>query len=149
MPDVNLTQAEADALILAEKYKMDSKVWHYPYLGGKANIPLISRDRREEFFLDMYRGGLSLTKQSFQNRALRVVILLRLCVLGSPHRNPDGNEILTPHLHIYREGYADKWAYPVLDNEFGNLIDPWQTLQDFMRYCNVADPPHVRRELLP
>ena len=149
VPDVNLTQAEADDLIRLQKYRTDCKVWHYPYFGGRTNIPLASKDRREEFLLDMYRGGISLTKQSFQNRARRVVILLRLCVLGSPHRNPDGQEILAPHLHVYREGFADKWAVPALAYNFGNMADPWQTLQDFMRYCNVTDPPNIRRELLP
>ncbi|KJU85379.1 prophage protein [Candidatus Magnetobacterium bavaricum] len=42
----------------------------------------------------------------------RKIILLRLCFGGHPHRNPDDTEISSPHLHRYREGYADKWAYP-------------------------------------
>lgn len=149
MADLNLTQAEADTLIALEKYKVDSRLWRYPYMGGRVNIPLVSRDRGEEFFLDLYRGGIKLGKQSLQNRARRVVILARLCVVGSPHRNPDGEEIPAPHLHIYKDGYADKWAFPAPGHEFGNPDDAWQTLQDFMRYCNIVDPPMIRRELLP
>ena len=149
MADVNLAQAEADKLLALEKFRSDSRLWAYPYLGGRSNIPLVSRDRSEEFFLDLYRGGIALGKQSLQNRARRVVILARLCVTGAPHRNPDGEEIPAPHLHVYREGYADKWAFYVPDHEFGNISDTWQTLQDFMRYCNIIEPPIIRRELLP
>ena len=149
MADVNLTQAESDALIALGKCKADSTEWRYPYIGGRTNIPLVSIDRREEFFLDLYRGGIALTRQSFQNRTQRVVILVRLCALGGVHRNPDGREVPTPHLHIYREGYADKWAFAVSDHDFGRISDAWQTLQDFMRYCNIVDPPSIRRELLP
>ena len=148
MADVNLTQAEADGLTALGKYKTDSTEWLYPYMGGRTNIPLASMDRREEFFLDLYRGGIALTKRSFQNRTQRVVILVRLCALGGMHRNPDGGEVPTPHLHIYREGYADKWAVAAPDDEFGRITDAWQTLQDFMRYCNIVDPPNIRRELL-
>ena len=90
MADVNLTQGEADALTVLGKYKVDSTEWRYPYLGGRTNIPLVSLNRREEFHLDLYRGGAALTKRSFQNRTQRVVILVRLCALGGMHRNPHG-----------------------------------------------------------
>ena len=39
MADLNLTQAEADTLIALEKYKVDSRLWRYPYMGGRVNIP--------------------------------------------------------------------------------------------------------------
>ena len=99
--------------------------------------------------VDLYLGGIALGKQSLQNRARRVVILARLCLSGAPHRNPDGGEFPAPHLHVYREGYADKWAFHAPDYEFGNTSDSWQTLQDFMMYCHVVEPPDIRRELLP
>ena len=61
---------------------------------------------------------------------------LRLDYGGPLHRNPDGEEIPCPHLHIYREGYGDKWAVPIPTQDSPNIHDHWQTLQDFMRYCN-------------
>jgi hypothetical protein len=74
-------------------------------------------------------------------------VLVRLDFGGAPHRNPDGEEIGSPHLHLYREGYGDKWAVPVPEDRFENLSDPWQTLEDFMRYCNVVQSPMIRRGL--
>ena len=53
----------------------------------------------------------------------------------------------SPHLHLYREGFGDKWAFPVPPKHFSNLADPWLTLEDFMRFCNVTEPPFIRRGL--
>ena len=150
MADVNLTQDEADALIALPKARADEREYAYPYMGGKTIIPLISQDGREQFMLDLYRGRrINLSKNTLQNRARRVVVLARLDIGGAPHRNPDDEEIPAPHLHIYREGYGDKWAIPAPVDIFGGLGDTWQTLQDFMRYCNVVAPPNIRRQLLP
>ncbi len=71
----------------------------------------------------------------------------RLDFGGAPHRNPDGEEVGSPHLHLYREGYGDKWACPVPPDHFSNLDDLWLTLQEFMRFCNIAEPPFIKRGL--
>lgn len=34
MPEINLTQAEADVLIAMEKHKVNDDRWDYPGLGG-------------------------------------------------------------------------------------------------------------------
>ncbi len=147
MADVNLKQAEADALFALEKRRVDTTQWDYPGLGGTITIPLVSTDRREEFFLDLHRGRIDVSKGTYQNRGRQVVILARLDFGGAPHRNPDGEEIGSPHLHLYREGFNDKWVFPVPLNRFPNLHDPWLTLEDFMRFCNVVEPPVIRRGL--
>ena len=147
MADANLTQAEADALTVMEKRRSGETEWQYPDLGGSVTIPLVSMDRRESFLLDLRRGRIDLTKGTYQNRGRQVVVLARLDFGGAPHRNPDGEEIRSPHLHLYREGYGDKWAIPVPYDDFPNLHDAWQTLQDFMRYCNIVEPPVIRRGL--
>ena len=99
--------------------------------------------------MDLYRGGIKLGKQSLQNRARRVVILARLCVVGSPHRNPDGEEIPAPHLHIYKDGYADKWAFPAPGHEFGNPDDAWQTLQELHAILQHRCPPNDKKRVAP
>jgi hypothetical protein len=76
-----------------------------------------------------------------------VVVLVRLDFGGSPHRNPDGEEIGSPHLHVYREGFGDKWAMPVPLDVFANLHDLARTLDDFMDYCHVVSRPAIEREL--
>ncbi|MBD2550908.1 hypothetical protein H6G65_15210 [Microcystis elabens FACHB-917] len=147
MSDLNLAQSDADALLALEKHKVDNTVHEYPILGGSLKVPLISRDRREEFLLDVYQNQINLAKGTYQNRARRVVILARLDFGGAPHRNPDDVEIPCPHLHLYREGFGDKWAFPVPPEAFPSIADRWQTLQDFLRYVNVTDPPDFRRSL--
>ena len=63
------------------------------------------------------------------------------------HRNPDGEEIGSPHRHVYREGFGDKWAYSPPTDRFADLDDPWRTLEDFMQFCNIVEPPVIRRGL--
>ncbi len=75
------------------------------------------------------------------------MVLVRIDLAGAPHRNPDGEEIPCPHLHVYREGYADKWAEPLPANIFHDPSDIWRTLSDFFAFCNVSRPPHIERGL--
>jgi hypothetical protein len=140
MADINLTQAEADVLIAMEKQRTDNRVLKFPDPGDRLTIPLISADRREAFTLDVTRGRIKFTKATYQTRARQAVILMRLDLDGPLHRNPDGEEIACPHLHIYREGYGDKWAMPAPADKYpdtGNLLS---TFEAFMRHCNITSP---------
>jgi len=147
MADTDLTQAEADTLIAMEKIRVDGQVWYDPSTGGSICIPLIAADKREHFLLDISRSRIDLLKGKYQNRARQVVVLVRLDFGGAPHRNPDDEEVACPHLHVYREGYGDRWAVPIPMDSFPNVADLWQTLQDFMRYCNITQPPSIQRGL--
>ena len=147
MANSDLTQADADTLIALEKHRVDTAEQDYPALGGIITVPLVSTDRREQFLLDLRRGRVNLAKGTYQNRGRQVVILARLDFGGGPHRNPDGEKIESTHLHLYREGYGDKWAFPPPDDKFTDLTDAWQTLEDFMRFCNIVEPPIIRRGL--
>ena len=149
MAEIDLTQAEADVLIAMAKHKVDDHPWDYPSLGGAISMPLASIDRRERFLLDVHRGRINSLKGTYQTRARQVVVLVRLCLGGGAHRNPDGDRITGPHLHIYREGFGDKWAMPLPEVPFPQSADLWQTLWDFMRYCNIVEPPDIRRGLFP
>lgn len=147
MAEIHLTQAEADALMAMEKHRADDQVWNYAGLAGALAIPLISANRREHFFLDIYRGRIDLQKGTYQNRARQAVILARLDFGGAPHRNPDGEEISCPHLHLYREGYGDRWAGRPPADCFESGAEPWEMLQEFMRFCNISQPPKLERGL--
>ena len=142
-----LTQAEADNLINMRKRRVDDKEWQYPGLGGGISVPLVSLDEREQFTLDIRRSRINLLKGSYQNRGRRVVVLVRLCFGGASHPNPDGEEVESPHIHIYREGYGDKWTYPMTTADFTELNNQWQTFQDFMRHCNIVETPNIIRGL--
>lgn len=147
MADVDISQAEADALIAMEKHCVENKSWLFPEPGGRLAIPLVSPDKRENFILDMTRAQIKLTKATYQNRARQAIILMRLDLDGSPHRNPDDQEIPFPHLHIYREGYADKWAIPAPANVYPNVADLFATFEAFMRHCNITQTPQIDRGL--
>ena len=148
MPGYDLTQSEADSLRLLERRRVDDAEWTYPGMGGGLSIPLVSMNGREHFILDIRRGRVNLAKGSYQNRARRVIVLVRLCFGGGRHENPDGQSIGSPHLHLYREGYADKWAFALSEDVFKNASDGWQTFNDFLRFCHVVEPPYIRAGLL-
>lgn len=147
MTDLVLTQSEADALLALEKRKAGDVLWSFPTMGGSISIPLVSMDAREDFILDVSQGRINLKKRTFQGRGRQTIILARLDLGGPGHRNPDGEELPCPHLHLYREGFGDKWAVPPLKTEFTDLTDPMRTLQDFMRFFRIVDPPTIQRGL--
>ena len=147
MADMNLTQAEADALTAMEKHRVNEDRNDFPMGGQSLVLPLQSVDRREQFLLDLSRGRIDLLKVKMQNRGRQVVVLVRLDLGGAPHRNPDGEEIPVPHLHVYREGFGDKWAVPVPSDRFTATNDVWRTLEEFLRFCNVTQSPHIERGL--
>jgi len=109
---------------------------------------LIGSDNRERFLLDLWRGTLRLSKLKYQTRGRKVVVLVRLDIDGAPHTNPDGEKIGGTHIHLYREGYDDKWAFPVDPAEFSDTANIQQTLEDFCHYCHVQDVPQFQGELL-
>lgn len=156
MADIVLTQGEADALIAMEKTRVDDKEWPFPLPGEGCAIPLTSLDKREHFVLDVTRGRIKLTKASYQNRARQTLTLMRLDIDGPPHANPEtapndptyawllpyaGKTMSCPHLHIYVEGYAAKWAIPVPNDRYPNTSDLFATLIGFMQHCNITVPP--------
>lgn len=147
MADIQLTQSEADALIVLPKVKVTDDPWPYPGTGSTLIVPLTSQDKRESFLLDIARGRIEMRRGKYQMRGHQIIVLVRLDFGGPPHRNPDGVDIPCPHLHLYREGFGDKWAYAAPVLQFPNLNDLWQTLQNFMTYCNIVDPPNIQRGL--
>lgn len=139
-----LTQAEADDFMLMRKrFALPPATISFP-LGADDTYELSSVSGREKFLLDVWRGTLRLTKLKFQNRVRAVVVLVRLDVNGAPHTNPDGQTLPGTHLHLFREGYEDKWAYPVDPKVFTLLDDPGATFQEFCAFCNIESPPPIQ-----
>ncbi len=147
MADLNLTQAEADALIAMEKRRANEDQHLFPNAGQSLTVPLESPDKREAFLLDLSRGRIDLAKVKMQNRARQVVVLVRIDLAGAPHRNPDGAEVGCPHIHRYREGFGDKWAEPLPPDRFPSPADVWATFGHFIAFCNITQPPRIERGL--
>jgi hypothetical protein len=144
-----LPQAEADALIAMEKRRVNDERWDFALSGTSLRIPVRSLDGREDFYLDLSRARINIAKRKYQRRGRQVVVLARLDLGGPPHRNPDDEEIPCPHLHLYREGYGDKWAFTLPQDRFSNASDPSRLLDEFMRFCNITQPPLINRGLFP
>lgn len=52
------------------------------------------------------------------------------------------------YLSVRQEGSRQvKRPFPVPVDKFANMSDLWQTLEDFMRYCNITEPPFIRKGL--
>lgn len=148
MPETNISQKEANELIAMEKHRIDDiTTYDFPARGEKFNIELKSLDARETFLLDVSRQRINQYKIKYQNRARSTIVLVRLDFAGRPHQNPDSEEIPTPHLHIYREGFGDKWARPLLKELFPNINDPFETLIHFMEFCNITKQPKFNKPL--
>jgi len=71
---------------------------------------------------------------------------------GSKHVNPDGEEFSGSHIHIYREGYGDKFAYDISSekflDKFTNSEDLTDALYDFMKFCNITKQPDFQKAIL-
>jgi hypothetical protein len=118
-----LSQVEADQFML-----MSKRFVHPPSTvsippGTDDTYELAGPGDRERFLLDVWRGTLRLSKLKFQNRVRTAIVLVRLDVDGAPHTNPDGVSLPGTHLHLFREGYDDRWAYPVDPSLFTLLGD--------------------------
>ncbi|MBI2060375.1 MAG: hypothetical protein HYT87_11455 [Nitrospirae bacterium] len=140
-----LTQAEADLLIAMKKTFADPKPLRLTP-GRKRVYELLGDDKKEQFLLDIWRASLKLSKVSFNTRGRKVVVLVRVDLDGAPHTNPDETKIGGSHIHLYREGYDDKWAYPLDQSEFRKPSSVVQTLLDFLAYCRIGGYPPVQDE---
>ena len=62
---------------------------------------------------------------------------------GGRHTNPDEVMFDGPHVHLYREGYNDKFAFPVSEINV-NEAEPIETVfNKIMLFCNVTRIPSV------
>lgn len=140
-----LTHAEAQRLIHLDKVIESPAIASFPSSGNRKVLELTSVDGNENFIVDINRPGqIFLSRCTYQNRYRKDIILLRLDINGPKHTNPDGTIIPCPHLHVYREGSMDRWAYPVDPNDFPHLNDMIQTMIDFLEYCHVTNTSEIR-----
>lgn len=157
MQQLELSQKDADALLLMAKSQASGQRIVLPKPDSPHVVELSSLDDTEQFLLDLRRGSIALTKGRFQLRGRVVIILARLEIGGSPHRNPDGRIVRGPHLHLYREGFHDRWAFPLpppeesnmwhtepysvilpqLTGTFTNVMDLNVCLFEFLSFCHI------------
>ena len=133
-----LTQEEAERLMDMTKIIEKPQNVKFPFQGEHYDIKVLSADGKEAFLLDVNRGRIKISKCTYQNRYRKDIVLLRLDIDGSTHTNPDGGEMGGSHLHIYREGFGDRWAFP-LPNDFSANMDLITKFLEFLDYCKITN----------
>ena len=135
MNNIMLTQQEAEKLIAMKKLFLGNGTITLNESFNQT-IPLISENKQEHFLLDLRQGRIDLKKLICQNRYDEVIQLVRFESKGV-HENPDGEIIRGAHIHIYKEGYGDKFAFPVKD--FEDVEDVLKALTKFCEFCNIEN----------
>ncbi|WP_374027697.1 hypothetical protein ACES2J_17160 [Bdellovibrio bacteriovorus] len=143
-----LKQQDADWLISLPKLKISDEI--HQFVPGAKMIIFLKSEKApsEEFILDVQGNSVKLSKMTFQKRVRKSVGLVRLDIDGPPHTNPDGTVVPCPHIHIYRESYELKWAYPVGNMPNGKAIqlqkNMFANLEQFFGFCNIVEPPLIQ-----
>jgi len=159
--EAELSPQEVLRLINMEKICVGD---HIHSTGERAfTIDITSENGRESFQLDYHRGNIEL-KYTMQTRYKVAYNLLRFDI-GSSKRHTNPTEEITldpsdpfygvhekcigrvfetkePHVHIYREGFADKWAYPP-ETMFSDMRNVSSTFNEFMDMCNITKRPYI------
>ena len=140
---MGITQAEYDFLMGQEK-SFDDLI--SPIQLGPAPLQWVrqinSISTKEIFLLDFYRGSVELSKYTINKRYRQTIIMLRYDN-GGRHTNPDGILFEGPHVHLYREGYNDKFAFPVSEVKVTSTDTMEQVFKKLMHFCNVKQVPTV------
>lgn len=144
-----LTQAEADTLKAIEKYLLEP---------GRVKLPrpqttntynlkyTLNSKNMQDMKVSAYRGKKNPDKVSYRLIYGDYFILLRIDTKdNTPHQNPDGTLIapLQPHIHIYKEGYRDKYAYP-LPKDFSDAENIMTLFIEFLTYSTILNADKVQ-----
>ena len=105
---------------------------------------IISMDSEHTFLLDFYRGSFNINRFTINTRFKKNIVLIRFDSQGK-HTNPDETSFDGPHVHIYKEGYSDKFAYPVslLGLQEANFTIR-EALSKLLDYFNVIEIPKIQ-----
>ncbi len=136
-----LTQEEFNYIItLKKEFKENDQIT----LQSKWSRDIVAIETRDMFILDYYIGTIALTKFTYNKRYRKTIAILRFDSSGR-HTNPDGQVFDGPHVHIYRENYGAKWAFPVSKIGINNgMIEKASVLERFLQYCNVVNYPKIQ-----
>lgn len=141
-----INQELADYLIREEKSIIERSIT-FPFKNENLILNVVcNNNNMEKLLIDINRKGtFKLTRCTYQNRYQLSIPLVRLDIDTKPHRNPDNTIVSPTHIHIYREGFMDRWAYPLDEFDvFRNTNDLIQTFLDFCEYCNIKCIPIIQ-----
>lgn len=139
-----LTDSEAKFLKELEKIVIEHSV-EIPRDGNKECLNLA---RNGDINDNIMRIHITTSKRNKEKCSFNVVYnksitIFRIDIGGSRiHINPDGEDIPTPHMHIYRDGFDAKFAIP-LPSCFTDSNNFGRVLYDLLGYSNVVNRDSV------
>jgi len=135
---MHLSQEEAFRLIKEPKKIADEEPYAFPDFGETLILDLLSLNEREKFKLDVNRRNrINTLKCTYQNRYQIIIPLIRIDVNGPPHDNPDHSTVGRNHIHIYREGFDDKFAYELNKQGLTKLLQELNLSSDLIGSLNL------------
>lgn len=138
---LDLTQSDAESLIKNKKIVKNIRPieFNYPIRGGVLEIEVID-EFKNEYVIGIRQRKIELIKRSHNLRYAKSVTLIRIDY-DREHCNPDGNNVGIPHIHVYKEGFNDKFAYKLSD--YGIIIenqtDIKELLNKFLEFINADE----------
>lgn len=134
---MGITQAEYIFLMEQDKIFEDPIT---PIQLGPAPLQWVrqinSLTSKEVFLLDFYRGSFELSKYTINKRYRQTVIMLRYDNDGR-HTNPDGVFFEGAHVHLYREGFNDKFAFPISKMNVSSTDTIEEIFKKILHFCNI------------
>lgn len=143
---MSITQQEFDYLMQLKKQFQEKNELLLGPAPHKWSRDIISTTSTEIFILDFYRGSIEIKKYTFHKRYKTCIPLVRFDSWGR-HTNPDQQKFVGPHIHIYKEGYDDKFAYSVDVIGINDQNSMEDVLVKFLKYCNVENIPPIQLTL--
>lgn len=135
-----LTDKDFQSLIkMIKQIRTKENTIPFPQPGKHLKIEVEDENRNENFIIDVNRKGASLkiTKCTFQTRHL--IPIIRIDIDGPPHPNPDGTIIPCPHIHLYKEGYNLRIAYPLEKEMIADTNNLLEILIRFLEYNSISN----------
>lgn len=147
----NLTKEEVKNLIDELKVFLKNFQLNIPLTGKyKVDEEIKGKMSSIQYKFHIYRGNIDINKFSMHIRfSDNNRHLVRLCINGTNHFNPDGTKVGPNHIHIYRSSDEFEWkpesksvdtyAYDLNKKIFpfdkdSDLVD---TVNDFINYINL------------
>lgn len=134
-----LTDNEVNELLRLKKHFINLPI-SMPLENSKKSYRLTDDSNKERFELNIERKKIEITINKTKiNHSYNNEPIIRIEIGAPPHTNPDFTIVGRNHIHIYKEGYAMRWAYNIEDF-FPDLIENSSfdlIFEKFCVYCNI------------